>query len=127
MRHLSTAFQGFQGTALWYRMYNSFGYLNNKGYGGHLFPIFVGEIGSKFESQTDIQSLNDMQAWFLAKPNTGADHNAVSRLACKLCRSRPVYGMPEQEYLQEISPALILLCILAPQFICKLNFILVSL
>ncbi len=72
--------QGYQGTALWFRLYNSFGYLNNVGYGGHLFPIFVGEIGSKFETSTDIQSLTDMQSWFLAKPNTGAAHNAVGHL-----------------------------------------------
>lgn len=71
------AIQGYQGTALWFRMYNSFGYLNTKGYGGHLFPVFIGEVGSKFETQTDIQSLNDMTAWFLAKPNTGAQHNPV--------------------------------------------------
>lgn len=59
-------------------MYNSFGYLNNVGYGGHLFPIFVGEVGSRFATQTDIRSMNDIAAWLRADPNTGDAHNAVS-------------------------------------------------
>lgn len=57
-------------------MYNSFGYLNNIGYGGHLFPIFVGELGSRF-GPLDMQSLRDMQGWFLAKAGTGVAHKAV--------------------------------------------------
>lgn len=72
------ALQGSRGPALWDRMYNSFGYLNDKGYQGHRFPIFIGEVGSGFETQTDIDSLNDMQAWFLAEPNTGIPHSPVS-------------------------------------------------
>ena len=74
--------QGYQGESLWFRMYHSFGYLNNEGYGGHLFPIFVGEVGSTFESETDAQSLADMEAWFNGKPHTGPVHIPVSRFFC---------------------------------------------
>ena len=69
--------QGFAGDELYYRLYNSFGYLKTEGFYGHKFAILVGEIGSKFEDARDIQSLNDMSAWFQAKPNTGAAHSPV--------------------------------------------------
>ena len=48
------------------------------GYKGHKFPIVVGEVGSKFESALDNQSLADMAAWFQGSPNTGKEHPAVS-------------------------------------------------
>ena len=70
--------QAYEGTALWNRLYTSFGYLNNVGYGGHLFPVFIGEVGSQFATQTDIQSMADFQSWLLANPNTGTTHNKAS-------------------------------------------------
>lgn len=36
----------FKGEALFWRMSNSFGYLSKEGYGGHVFPIVFGEVGS---------------------------------------------------------------------------------
>jgi len=69
--------QGYEGESLWYRMYNSFGYLNTVGYGGHLFPVFIGEVGSKFKTATDITSLDDMRDFFLGNAGTGTTHNPV--------------------------------------------------
>lgn len=36
----------FTGEALFWRMSNSFGYLTKEGYGGHVFPVIFGEVGS---------------------------------------------------------------------------------
>lgn len=41
------------GTALWTRLSQSFGYLNLEGYGGHIFPIAIGEFGTTFAQTTD--------------------------------------------------------------------------
>ena len=38
--------RSFKGEALFWRMSNSFGYLSKEGYGGHVFPIVFGEVGS---------------------------------------------------------------------------------
>lgn len=70
--------QNTQGAGLFYRLYTSFGYLSTVGYGGHIFPIFIGEVGSKFETQTDIQVMNDIKSWLRADANTGTAHSAVS-------------------------------------------------
>ena len=85
--------QGYAGEELYYRLYNSFGYLKTEGFYGHKFAILVGEIGSKLEDARDIQSLNDMSAWFQAKPNTGAAHSPVQArlpaeaVECRSCAS----------------------------------------
>jgi len=41
------------GTALWTRLSQSFGYLNLAGYGGHRFPIAIGEFGTTFAETAD--------------------------------------------------------------------------
>lgn len=33
--------QNYDGSGLWWRMYNSFGYLNTVGYSGHIFPVVM--------------------------------------------------------------------------------------
>ena len=38
------------GPNLWWKMTTSFGYLNQRGYGGHKFPIVIGETGSYLAS-----------------------------------------------------------------------------
>ena len=47
-----TYFDGcrYTGAALAQRASQSFGYLNRQGYGGHRFPIVIGETGSFFTS-----------------------------------------------------------------------------
>ena len=45
----------FTGSDLWNRMSTSFGYLNKYGYGGHVFPIVIGESGSQY---TDVRPEN---------------------------------------------------------------------
>lgn len=42
----------FTGPDLWNRMSTSFGYFNKYGYGGHVFPIIIGESGSQY---TDVR------------------------------------------------------------------------
>ena len=86
--------QGYAGADLFYRLYNSFGYLKTEGFNGHKFAVLVGEIGSKFTADIDLQSLADVAAWFQAKPNTGAAHSPIQAsaalnrlaLACAQCR-----------------------------------------
>ncbi len=57
-----------RGAALFKRLSDSFGYLNDKGYcnGGKckVFPIAVGEFGSKFETEPDIVTMGDMAQYF---------------------------------------------------------------
>jgi hypothetical protein len=43
----------YLGADLWNRMSTSFGYFNKYGYGGHLFPVVIGECGSFY---TDVSS-----------------------------------------------------------------------
>lgn len=72
--------QGYDSTnGLYERMWTSFGYLNTIGYGGHLFPILIGEMGSKFDSRTccDVKSMADQLKWIRAEPNTGKPHKAI--------------------------------------------------
>lgn len=40
----------FLGEDLWSRMTSSFGYLTMAGYGGHQFPVIIGETGTKLET-----------------------------------------------------------------------------
>ena len=42
--------------ALWNRMSTSFGYLNKFGYGGHKFPIVIGESGSYYTDVSPFKS-----------------------------------------------------------------------
>ena len=44
----------YTGAGLWNRMSTSFGYLNKVGYGGHVFPVVIGETGSAY---TDVRLL----------------------------------------------------------------------
>ena len=72
--------QGYNGNnGLYDRLYNSFGYLRTVGYQGHVFPVLVGEMGSKFDPSTccDIQSMTDQAKWLNALPGTGTAHTAI--------------------------------------------------
>lgn len=82
---ISSSLQGYEGSSLFYRLYNSFGYLNTVGYGGHLFPIIIGEVGSKFQSSTDLASLADFSSWLTAAPNTGVQHTNVMYTSLNQC------------------------------------------
>ena len=56
---VSQANSGFSGPALWARMSNSFGSLTTSGYTYNgvtrIFPVVIGETGSKFENPGDLQ------------------------------------------------------------------------
>ena len=85
------AMQGYNGNnGLYDRLYNSFGYLRTVGYQNHVFPVLVGEMGSKFDPTTccDIQSMTDQAKWLNALPGTGTAHAAipVSILTLVHCR-----------------------------------------
>ena len=97
--------QAYEGAALWNRLYTSFGYLNNVGYGGHLFPIFIGEVGSMFATQTDIQSLTDFQSWLLADTNTGATHNKVSCSRFVMVCQETLFDRFDEVLLKRQAPA----------------------
>lgn len=36
--------------ALWTRMTDSWGYFTGEGYGGHLFPVIIGETGTMYHT-----------------------------------------------------------------------------
>lgn len=58
----------YKGAALWDRLNNSFGHLYQKGYCNagicKKFMVVLGEFGSFFTDQRDIDYYNDMAAWF---------------------------------------------------------------
>jgi hypothetical protein len=58
---------GYKGEALWDGLDLSVGYLNKKGYCHkgrcHVFPIAIGEFGSKFVNPEDLAHLRDFTAW----------------------------------------------------------------
>ena len=35
---------------LWMRMTDSWGYFTGEGYGGHLFPVIIGETGTMYQT-----------------------------------------------------------------------------
>ncbi|KAK9838511.1 hypothetical protein WJX81_004175 [Elliptochloris bilobata] len=57
---VSKATWGYTGPDLWRKMTTSFGYLNQRGYGGHRFPVIIGETGSYLATGTDIASMQDI-------------------------------------------------------------------
>ncbi len=52
--HCCACARSYTGAGLWNRMSTSFGYLNKFGYGGHVFPVVIGESGSYY---TDVHPL----------------------------------------------------------------------
>lgn len=74
------------GSWLWTQLNKSFGYLQKRGFcsGGtcHRFPIVIGEFGSFFHEEDDIQWMKDFGEWM---GNTGAaadeEHDAISSWA----------------------------------------------
>lgn len=65
------------GTALWTRLSQSFGYLNLAGYGGHRFPIAIGEFGTTFAETADQVLFADLARYLL---NVQADGTPVDAL-----------------------------------------------
>ncbi|KAK9839537.1 hypothetical protein WJX81_008252 [Elliptochloris bilobata] len=57
----------FTGEALFWRMTNSFGYLTKEGYGGHVFPVVFGEVGSHLTADNDLQMMEDMAKYLRAE------------------------------------------------------------
>ena len=58
----------FTGAGLAYRASNSWGYLNTVGYNGHIFPVVIGETGSQFITQGDLDFYRDLSLYLR---NTG--------------------------------------------------------
>jgi hypothetical protein len=74
----------YYGTGLWNRLSTSFGYLTQQGYctGStpcKVFPVAVGEFGSRFTDSRDLQSMPDI-ASYLNNSGAAADgkHQAIS-------------------------------------------------
>lgn len=65
------------GTALWTRLSQSFGYLNLVGYGGHVFPIAIGEFGTTFAEEADQVLFADLARYM---QNVQADGSPVDDL-----------------------------------------------
>ena len=65
------------GTALWTRLSQSFGYLNLAGYGGHVFPIAIGEFGTTFADEADQVLFADLARYL---QNVQADGSPVDDL-----------------------------------------------
>lgn len=71
------ASSNYAGPGLWNRLSESFGYLTQKGYCTQsqpckVFPVAIGEFGSRFTQSTDIQSMNDI-ALYLNNTGNAAD------------------------------------------------------
>ncbi|KAL0040077.1 hypothetical protein WJX79_005360 [Trebouxia sp. C0005] len=68
--------QGATGQGLFQRLLASFGHLTQQGFqspqGQMVFPVAVGEFGSKFEESQDIQAMQDL-ASYLGNVGAGAD------------------------------------------------------
>ncbi|CAL5222694.1 g5095 [Coccomyxa viridis] len=71
----------YTGTCLYERMTLSFGYLNKMGYKGYVFPIVIGEAGSRYTDGNDISMLHDM-AQYLNNQGAANDgkHNPIPHL-----------------------------------------------
>jgi len=65
------------GTALWTRLSQSFGYLNLAGYGGHRFPIAIGEFGTTFAETADQVLFADLARYL---QNVQADGTPIDAL-----------------------------------------------
>lgn len=75
------ASQNYSGSGLYNRLTASFGYLTQQGYCNGIcktFPVAIGEMGSRFTENNDIQSMQDF-AKYLNNTGTGADgkHHAI--------------------------------------------------
>lgn len=71
------ATQNYCNMAIWNRLSKSFGYLTKQGYAvdsnpGKVFPVVIGEFGSRFIQEKDIQSMNDIVRYFNLE-NDGID------------------------------------------------------
>ncbi|WP_068470682.1 cellulase family glycosylhydrolase [Candidatus Protochlamydia phocaeensis] len=70
---VTNASTNYFGPGLWNRLTESFGYLTQQGYcfGGtcKIFPVALGEFGSRFSDSRDLQTMPDLAAYF---NNTGA-------------------------------------------------------
>ena len=60
------------GEALWTRLSQSFGYLNKVGFGGHVFPISIGEFGTYFADEADQTLFADLAKYMLNKKDDGS-------------------------------------------------------
>ncbi len=73
------ASQDFKGDGLWNRLSSSFGYLTQQGYQGKVFPVAIGEFGSRFKEEKDLQSMNDIAKYFtLSSAASDGKHTAIS-------------------------------------------------
>jgi hypothetical protein len=53
----------FTGAGLAYRASTSWGSLTTQGYGNHIFPVVIGETGSQFITQGDLDFYNDFSLY----------------------------------------------------------------
>lgn len=63
---ISKATRAYKGYDLWYRLDKSFGYLMKTGYKGVKFNVVIGEFGTKFEDQRDLELMHDLSTWMKA-------------------------------------------------------------
>ncbi|KAL3155198.1 hypothetical protein ABBQ32_013138 [Trebouxia sp. C0010 RCD-2024] len=70
------------GQGLWTRLSQSFGYLNKVGFGGHVFPIAIGEFGTYFAEEADQTMFADLAKYMLNKKDDGSPvddlHNPIT-------------------------------------------------
>jgi aryl-phospho-beta-D-glucosidase BglC (GH1 family) len=59
-RDVTHANAALEGKELWQRLSRSFGYLNQTGFQGMLFPVAIGEFGSLFTNPRDAQTMVDL-------------------------------------------------------------------
>jgi aryl-phospho-beta-D-glucosidase BglC (GH1 family) len=75
---VTNASQDYQGADLWKRLSASFGYLTQQGYKGKVFPVAIGEFGSRFTEEKDLQSMHDMAEYFQSNaPAADGKHKAI--------------------------------------------------
>ena len=53
----------YTGAGLAYRASTSYGYLATQGYGGHIFPVVIGETGSQFIDSRDLAFFQDFSLY----------------------------------------------------------------
>lgn len=53
----------YTGSGLAYRASTSWGYLSATGYGGHIFPVVIGETGSQFIVPIDLDFYRDFSLY----------------------------------------------------------------
>lgn len=66
------------GPALTTRLNLSFGMKNKSGYDGHVYPVLIGEFGSKFVDPLDKQTMVDLAAYLLNIKQPDSRHNPIT-------------------------------------------------